>query len=95
MKHIVFLKLTPGADAAEVKEKLWKTYRKLDDELDWLNHPVIYRRSDDIESTYDLMVSVELESEAQVAEYLAHPLTRKLAGKLAPEIEGKATFNHY
>ena len=95
MKHFVFLKLVAGADPVEVQEKLWKGFRKLDDELDWLNKPVIVRRCEDTESSFDLMASFELESEAQVAEYQAHPLTEKLRGKILEFVEDKATFDHY
>ena len=34
MKHCVLYRLAPGADPVEVQEKLMKTYRKLDGELD-------------------------------------------------------------
>ena len=95
MKHCVLFKLAPGTDPVEVQEKLWKVSRKLDDELDWLNHPMVYRRCDDTASSYDLMMSLELESEARLAEYLAHPLTKKLEEKLAEVVVEKATFDHY
>ena len=95
MKHCVLYRLAPGADPVEVQEKLMKTYRKLDGELDWLNHPVVYRRCDETDSSYDLMASFELESEAQLREYLAHPLMKKLAEKLEGVVESQATFDHY
>ena len=43
MKHYLLLKLKAGVDPVEIQEKLWKGLRKLDDELDWMNHPVIHR----------------------------------------------------
>ena len=95
MKHYTLYKLAPGADPVAVQERLWKTYRKLDDELDWLNHPVVYRRCDDTASSYDLMASFELEGEEQLREYLAHPMTKKLEEKLADVVESAATFDHY
>ena len=95
MKHCLLLKLVPGTDLLEVQEKLWKTYRKLDDELDWLNHPVIYRRSDGVDSSYDLMAVIDLDGEERLADYLSHPLTQKLEGKLEKLVESRAAFNHY
>ena len=95
MKHYALLKLAPGADPVAVQEKLWKTYRKLDDELDWLNHPVIYRRSEGGRSDYDLMAVVELDGEERLADYLAHPLMAKLADKLEGAVAEQAAFDHY
>lgn len=94
MKHYELLKLAPGADAVEVQEKLMKGYRKLDDELDWLNHPVVFRRcqaGDD----YDLMVVVEIDEEERLAEYLGHPTTQKCMDKLSDVVTARAAFNHY
>ena len=95
MKHIAFFKLAPGADIVAFREKLWKTHRKLDDELEWLNHTVIIPRCEDTESSYDIMLSVEIEGPARLRDYLDHPLVRKLEEKIAPLIEGRATFDHY
>ena len=94
MKHCILLKLTPGSDPVEVQEKLWKGYRKLDDALDWLNHPVIHR-SCRAEDDYDLVVVVEIDEEERLGEYLAHPLTLKLEKKLEGSIREKTTFSHY
>ena len=43
MKHYVLLKLAPGADVESVEEKIFKAYDKLDEELEWLNSPAVYR----------------------------------------------------
>ena len=94
MKRCVLLKLVSGADPVEVQEKLWKGYRKLDDALDWLNHPVIHR-SCRAEDDYDLMIVVNIDEEERLPEYLAHPLTLKLEGKVEDVIKKKATFDHY
>ncbi|MBR1822237.1 MAG: Dabb family protein [Clostridia bacterium] len=95
MKHIMLIKLIPGTDPVEIQERIFKTFRKLDDELDWLNRPVIVRACEDTDSSFDLMASFELDSEAQVETYLAHPLTEKLRSKVTPFVADKATFNHY
>lgn len=94
MKHYILLKLVSGADPVEIQEKLWKGFRKLDDELDWLNHPVVYRSCKEGDD-YDLMVVVDIEAEERLGEYLSHPLTLKLEGKVEDFIKKKATFDHY
>ena len=95
MKHIILIKLKPGTDAVEIQEKIFKTFRKLDDELDWLNKPVIVRACEETKSSFDLMASFELEKESQVEEYRHHPLTEKLRGKILEFVDDKATFDHY
>ena len=95
MKHIMLIKLKPGADPVQVQEKIFKTFRKLDDELDWLNRPNICRCCEGTESSFDLMASFELEKESQVAEYQALPQVEKLRGKILEFVEDKATFDHY
>ena len=95
MKHYELLKLASGLDPVAIQEKLWKTYRKLDDELDWLNKPVVFRAAEGGKSSYDLMAVVEIDGEERLDEYLAHPLTQKLEGKLEGAVADKAAFDHY
>jgi len=94
VKHFILLKLTAGTDPVEIQEKLWKGLRKLDDELDWLNHPVVHRSCKEGDD-YDLMAVMDIEEEERLPEYLSHPLTLKLEGKLKDSIAKKKTFNHY
>ena len=94
MKHYLMLKLKAGVDPVEIQEKLWKGLRKLDDELDWMNHPVIHRSWQEGDD-YDLMVVVDIEDESRFPEYQSHPHTQKLIGKVEDSVEKKATFNHY
>ncbi len=94
MKRYELLKLVPGTDPVEVQEKMWKTYRKLDDELDWLNRPVIHRSCREGDD-YDLVVVIEIDQEERLSEYLSHPLMLKLEGKLEGDIEKRAAFDHY
>jgi hypothetical protein len=94
MKHYELLKLAPGTDPVQVQEKLMKGYRKLDDELDWFNHPVMFRAcqaGDD----YDLMVVVEIDEEERLQEYLDHEITRKYMDKIVEAVVARATFDHY
>lgn len=95
MKHYEFYRLVPGTDPVQIQEKIWKTFRKLDDELDWLNKPVVFRAAEDGKSSYDLMAVVEIDGEERLDEYLAHPLTQKLEGKLEGAVADKAAFDHY
>ena len=94
MKRCVLLKLREGVDPVQVQEKLWQGYRKLNDALDWLTHPVIHRscRSGD---DYDLMAVVNIDEEEKLEAYLAHPLTAKMIEALKDQVERKAVFNHY
>ena len=94
MKHYELFKLIPGTDPVEVQEKIWKTYRMLNDELDWLNHPVVHR-SCRAEDDYDLMVVVQIDEEERLGEYLSHPLTLKLEGKVEDVVKKRAAFDHY
>ena len=95
MKHIMLIKLKSGVDAVEIQEKIYKTFRKLDDELDWLNKPVVVRAAGDTDASFDLMASFELERAEQVEAYRSHPLTEKLRGRILEFVENKATFDHY
>ena len=95
MKHYEFYRRVPGTDPVQIQEKIWKTFRKLDDELDWLNKPVVFRAAEGGKSSYDLMAVVEIDGEERLDEYLAHPLTQKLEGKLEGAVADKAAFDHY
>ena len=95
MKHCVLLKVAEGVDPIKVQEKIWKAFQKLDDELDWMNHPVIRRSCMETDSDFDLMTEVELDSEEQLKAFRAHPLVEKLNGDLEKKIARKACFDHY
>ena len=41
------------------------------------------------------MAVVEIDGEERLDEYLAHPLTQKLEGKLEGAVADKAAFDHY
>lgn len=95
MKHCILLKYAPGADAQEARHKVWEAFQKLDDELDWLNHPVIYPGCMDAPSDFDLMVVIELDDAEQLTAYLQHPLTARLEEELKDAVAARAAFNHY
>ena len=94
MVHYELLKLKPGTDPVEVQEKLWKGIRKLDETMDWLNHPVVHRRCRQ-EDDFDLMIMVRIEEEERIGELVANPLALKLEGKVQDYILERKTFDHY
>lgn len=94
MKHYELLKLVPGADPVEIQEKLWKSYRKLDDRMDWLNRPVVHRSCRQ-EDDYDLMVVIEVEKEELLNGLLDDPQVRKQQEALKAFIQKRKIFNHY
>ena len=93
MRHYAMVKLAPGADAVKVQEKLMKVYQKLDDELDWMNHPVVTRSCG--HSDMDIMAVVDIDGEEQLDEYMANPHLKKLMDSLGEKIEKVYWFNHY
>lgn len=93
MKHIALIKLASGADAVKVQEKLYKAYKKLDEELDWVNHPVVTRSC--AKSDMDLMATVDIDGEEQLDEYMANAHLKKLKESLEDKIEKVIWFNHY
>ncbi len=95
MKHCVLLKLASGADAEKVQHKIWKTCQKLDDELDWLNRPVVCRSCMDAASDFDLMVEVELDGEERLQALADHARILKLEEDLKDDVVRRAVFNHY
>lgn len=94
MKHYELLKLVPGADPVEIQEKLWKSYRKLDDSMDWLNRPVVHRSCRQ-EDDYDLMVVIDVEKEELLNGLLDDPQVRKQQEALKAFIQKRKIFNHY
>ena len=93
MKHYTLIKLTPGADAAEVQHRIKKAYEKLDAELDWANRPVVYPGCGS--SSMDIMAVMELDDPAQLPALLEHPVSQKLAEKLKDSVAQEITFDHY
>ena len=92
MKHYTLLKLAPGADIAEARHHIHKAYEKLDAELDWANHPVIFPGCG---GDMDLMAIMELDDPEHLETFHAHPASRKLREKLADSVTATITFDHY
>lgn len=95
MKHYVLLKLAPGADVESVEEKIFKAYDKLDEELEWLNRPAVYRSCTGAASGADLMVVVELDGTDHLEEYLEHPRHLKMQKAIGDSVVSATTFDHY
>lgn len=95
MKHYILLKLVDGVDPVKVQEKIWKTCQKLDDALDWMNRPAIFRSCMETRSSYDLMVEFNLDGEEQLNAFEAHPLYQKLEDDLKEKVAARASFDHY
>ena len=95
MIHYELIKLVPGTDIVEVQQKISKTLKKLDDELDWLNRPVVYRDCAEGKGSFDLMAVIDLEGPERLGEFLANPHTVKLNEALSGAILGRMAFDHY
>ena len=95
MKHYEFFKLTPDADVVKVQQKVWKALQKLDDELDWLNRPVVYRNCLSKPGSPDLMAVIDLDGEELLEQYLEHPTRQKLAEHLKDVVVSEMAFDHY
>ena len=95
MKHYTILKLKPGADAVEVQQKIRKAYDKLDGELDWANHPVVYRACEESAESANVMAVIELDGVERLAELPANPHYAKLTEKLQDVVAERITFDHY
>ena len=94
MKHYELFKLTPGADTVAVQLRVAKTFDKLDAELDWLNHPVVYRNCGN-NADADIMAVVEIDSEEQLPLCLENKHYVKLAEHLRDVLVSRMTFDHY
>ena len=92
MKHYTLLKLAPGADIMEARRHIHKAYEKLDGELDWANHPVIFPGCG---GDMDLMAIMDLDGPEQLEAFQTHPAIRKLREKLAGAVTTTITFDHY
>lgn len=94
MTHYVLLKVSPDADFDAVEARVRKTYQKLDDTLDFLHNPMVYRSCVSRDSNADIMAVIELDSEAFLQPYLTHPLHMQMAQDLKNVIIGRTSFDH-
>lgn len=94
VKHYEFFKLTPDADVIDVQQKIRRACDRLDAELDWLNHTVVYRNCGD-NTDADIMAVVEVDAEEKLPEYLEAPRYRELLESLKGQIVCRRTFDHY
>ncbi len=94
MTHYVLLKLAPGADRDKVFARVSDTYRALDEALDYLSKPRVYRSCVDRDSNADIMAVIELKGPEYLKPYLTHPLHLAMAQDLKDALIGRTSFDH-
>ena len=94
VKHYVLLKLAPGTDVEAARDRVWQTYRALDEELVWLNRPEVYRTCVERDSNADIMAVIELDSPEYLQPYLTHPLHLQMARDMKDVVVGRTSFDH-
>ena len=94
MKRYLLVKLVPGADAVTLQGELQKRLSKLDDKVDWLTHPVVFR-SCTSESDVDIMAIFDLDGDDMLEKLKQHPKYMKLMDVLTPQAESILVFDHY
>ena len=87
MTHYVLLKFKPGTDLDTVEAKVRKTYNELEQTLDFLTTPIVYRNCVERDRNADIMVTVDLDSNEHLQDYLTHPLHVRMAQDL--KVSGK------
>ncbi len=94
MKHYELFKLTPGADTVAAQLRIVKAFNKMDAELDWLNHPAVFRNCGD-NAAADIMAIVEIDSDEQLKDCRENKHYRKLEEHLRDVLVSRITFDHY
>ena len=94
MTHYVLLKFKPGTDLDTVEAKVRKTYNELEQTLDFLTTPIVYRNCVERDSNADIMVTVDLDSNEHLQDYLTHPLHVRMAQDLKDALVGRTSFDH-
>lgn len=94
MIHYVLLKLAPGSDVDAVEARVRKTYQELDETLDFLHDPQVFRSCVERDSNADIMAVIRLDGEEFLKPYLTHPLHLQMAGDLKDTVIGRTSFDH-
>ena len=94
MTHYVLLKFKPGTDLDAVEARVRKTYNELDQTLDFLTSPIVYRCCVERDSNADIMATVQLDSKEHLQDYLTHPLHVQMAQDLKDALAGRTSFDH-
>ena len=94
MIHYVLLKLAPGADADAAEARVRKTYQELDETLDFLHDPQVFRSCVVRDSNADIMAVIRLDGEEYLKPYLTHPLHLQMAEDLHSSIISRTSFDH-
>lgn len=94
MTHYVLLKFKPGTDLDAVEARVRKTYNELDQALDFLTNPIVYRCCVERDSNADIMATVQLDSKEHLQDYLTHPLHVQMAQDLKDALARRTSFDH-
>ena len=94
MIHYVLLKLASDADRDAVEARVRKTYEGLDQALDFLHDPQVFRSCVERDSNADIMAVIRLDGEEYLQPYLTHPLHLQMAGDLKLAVVGRTSFDH-
>lgn len=93
MIHYVLLKLASGTDKDAVEARVRKTYRELDEALDFLHDPQVFRCCVERDSNADIMAVIRLDGEEFLQPYLTHPLHLQMAKDLKDAVIGRTSFD--
>ena len=94
MIHYVLLKFAAGTDLDAAEALVRETYGKLEETLEYLHEPKIFRNCVERDSNADLMVSIRLDSPGQLQSYLTHPLHVSMGKTLNPSLVNRVSFDH-
>ena len=93
MTHYVLMKFKPGTDLDADEARIRETYRQLDETLDFLHNPRIFRNCVERDSNADLMAVIDLDDPASLPDYLQHPLHLAMAGAFRDAILVRTSFD--
>ena len=95
MKHYEILKLVSGANPEKVQHKVRKALEKMNDELDWVTQPVVYRSCMGEGAELDVMAVVDIGDEEKLSLFLTYPTFTKMMDDVGEQVKRRFTFDHY
>ena len=93
MIHYVLLKLASGTDKDAVEARVRKTYQELDEALDFLHDPQVFRCCVERDSNADIMAVIRLDGEEFLQPYLTHPLQIWRSVAFPSGVIGRTSFD--
>ena len=94
MTHYVLLKFKPDTDLDVVEARIRQTYNELNQALDFLTNPIVYRCCVERDSNADIMTIVQLDSPEHLQIYLTHPLHAQIAQDFKDAVTERTSFDH-